>query len=184
MFKKVITAGLIGGLTLMIWAVMTNLIFGFTNRIEMKPVPNETEVYQILKQNIVEPGRYLCNPALTGSNMFPDNEPVFSILYAGIGHEAAGPLSVVLDILNALITATLCAWLLALSSDWIISSYPRKVFFVILIGLLFAVFSDLKKYGIGNYPLRDTLILALNNLTIWTVLGLVIGIFIRPVRKS
>ncbi len=97
-----------------------------------------------------------------------------------MGHEAAGPLSVVLDFLYAILTATLCAWLLSLCSEKIISSYPRKVFFVIVIGLLFVVFSDLKKYGIGGYPLSDTLIMAFHNIILWTVLGLVVGLFIKP----
>jgi hypothetical protein len=184
MLKKVIVAGLIGGITLMVWAILVNGFFGFKYRMDMKQVPNEAQVYQILKQNIVNPGRYICNPALTESNIFPENEPVFSILYGGMGHEAAGPLSVFLDFLYAFFTATLCGWLLSLTSEKIISSYSRKVFFVILIGLLFAVFSDLKKYGIGNYPLSDTLIMTLHNIILWTILGLVIGRIIKPVSKK
>ena len=88
MFKNIIIAGLLGGLTLMIWILLINGIFGFRNQIDMKQVPNEQQVYELLKSNVVEPGRYLCNPELTSSNMFPDNEPVFSILYGGMGHEA------------------------------------------------------------------------------------------------
>ena len=88
MLKKVIIAGFLGGLTLMIWVFLINGIFGFRNRIDMKQVPNERQVYELLKHNIVEPGRYLCNPEMTSSNTFPDNEPVFSILYGGMGHES------------------------------------------------------------------------------------------------
>jgi hypothetical protein len=181
MLKKVIIAGLIGGLTLIIWAILINGFFGFRYRIDMKKAPNESQVYQILKENITEPGRYLCNPALNESNMFPENQPVFSILYGGMGHEAAGPVSVILDFIYAFVTATLCAWLLSLTSERIISSYPRKVFFVVIIGLLFAFFSDIKKYGIGNYPLNDTLIMTFHNIILWTVLGLVISLFIKPI---
>jgi hypothetical protein len=89
--------------------MLINGLFGFRYRIDMKQVPNEAQVYQILKENITEPGRYLCNPALTESNTFPENEPVFSILYGGMGHEAAGSFSVILDFLYAFITAILCA---------------------------------------------------------------------------
>ena len=184
MLKKVIIAGLLGGLTLIIWAILIDGLFGFRYRIDMKKVPNEPQVYQILKENITEPGRYLCNPALTESNMFPENQPVFSILYGGMGHEAAGSLSVILDFIYAFITATLCAWLLSLTSERIISSYPRKVFFVIITGVLFAFFSDIKKYGIGNYPLNDTLIMTFHNIILWTVLGLVISLFIKPIQKK
>lgn len=183
MIRKVILAGIIGGLTLIVWTILINGLFGFKYRIDMKKVPNQTQVYQILKANITEPGRYLCNPELTEANVFPDNEPVFSILYGGVGHEAAGPFSVILDFIFAIITATLCAWLLSLTSDKIIASFPRKVSFVILIGLLFAVFGDLKKYGIGNYPLIDTLLMTLHNIILWTVLGLVLGLFINPISK-
>jgi hypothetical protein len=183
MLKKVIIAGLFGGLTLIIWAILINVFFGFRYRIDMKKVPNEPQVYQILKENITEPGRYLCNPALNEANMFPENQPVFSIMYGGMGHEAAGPISVILDFLYDFVTATLCAWLLSLTTERIISSYPRRVFFVIIIGLLFAFFSDIKKYGIGNYPLNDTLIMAFHNIILWTVLGLVLSLFIKPIPK-
>ena len=100
-----------------------------------------------------------------------------------MGHEAAGPLSVILDFIYAFITATLCAWLLSLTSERIISNYPRKVFFVIITGVLFVFFSDIKKYGIGNYPLNDTLIMTFHNIILWTVLGLVISLFIKPIPK-
>ena len=181
MIKKIIIAGLIGALTIMIWTIILNVLFGYKNRIDMKMVPNEAQVYQILKQNIKEPGRYLCNPAITEFYKFPDNEPVFSILYGGIGHEAAGPLSEIISLINAFITAALCAWLLSLASEKVISSYPRKVLFIILIGLVIAVFCDIKKYGIGAYPLRDTLIMTVHDIILWTVLGLIISLFIKPI---
>jgi hypothetical protein len=184
MVKKVITAGLAGGLTLMLWSILINGILGFRYRMDMKQVPGEREVYEVLKQHIVEPGRYLCNPAVTESHTYPENEPVFSILYGGMGHEAAGPLSLILDFLYALITATLCAWLLSMTSDKIITSYPRKVLFVFILALLFAAFSDTNNYGIGNYPLGDALIIALHNIVLWTLLGAVISIFIKPVSEK
>jgi hypothetical protein len=180
MFKKVIIAGLLGGLTLMIWTLLINGIFGFRNRIDMKQVPNERQVYEILKQNIVEPGKYLCNPELTSSNTFPENEPVFSILYGGVGHEAAGVKSLLFDLLVAFFSTTISAWLLSLTSIKIISSYPRKIFFFTIIGLFIAVYIDLNNFGIGNYPLKDALILALQNIVVWSLVGLVISLIIKP----
>jgi len=184
MTRKVITAGIVGGLTIIVWTILMNVVFGFRYRLEMKQIPDEATVYQVLKQNVVEPGRYLCNPPLNELHMFPENEPVFSVLYAGIGHEAAGPVSVFLDFLFAIVTATLCAWLLSLTSEKVLSGYLRRVSFVLVIGLLFAFFSDSKKYGIGNYPLNDALILALNNFVIMALVGLVISLFIKPEAKK
>lgn len=184
MYKKIILAGLAGGMTLIVLAILVNGFFGFKYRMEMKHVPDEETVYQVLKQHIAEPGRYLCNPPLTATGAFPENEPVFSILYSGMGHEAAGIFSVVLDVLFALFTATLCAWLLSLASEKNLARYPRKVLFVILIGLTITVFSDSDNCGIGNYPLWDTLILAAYHLFQWILLGLVVSLFIRPAPKT
>jgi hypothetical protein len=183
MFKKVIIAGLMGGLTLMIWMFLINGVFGFRNRIDMKRVTNERQVYELLKQNIVEPGRYLCNPEPTPSGAFPDNEPVFSILYGGMGHEAAGVQSI-LEIILAIIASSIGAWLLTLTSEKIISSYPRKVLFFTTIGLLMAIFNDLNDYGIGSYPLNDALILAFHNIIIWTLIGMIIAWWIKPETSS
>lgn len=164
----------------MVLAILINGFFGFKYRIDMKHVPDEVTVYQVLKQHIAEPGRYLCNPPLTASGTFPENEPVFSILYGGMGHEAAGILSTVWQFIFAFFAATLSAWLLSLTSEKTLTNYSRKVFFVFLIGLTITVFSDSDNYGIGNYPLGDTLILAGNNLFQWIILGLVTALFIKP----
>lgn len=183
MLKKVIIAGLLGGLTLIIFVFFVNGIFGFRSRMDMKNIPNQSQVYELLKQNIVEPGRYISNPELNASGTFPENEPVFSIIYGGMGHEAAGAQSL-FKLLFAFIVTTIGAWLLSLTSEKIISSYPRKVFFFTLIGLIIAIYNDLNNYGIGNYPFSDALILALYNIIMWTIVGLVVAWRIVPVSQS
>ncbi len=53
----------------------------------MKQIPNERQVYEMLKENIVAPGKYICNPALTSEGRFPANEPVLGVLYGSEGVE-------------------------------------------------------------------------------------------------
>ena len=95
MLKRIIVAGLLGGVVLFVWTFFANGILGFNSKINMKQVPQERQVYEVLKANIVEPGRYVCNPELTSERRFPEGEPVFSILYGGGGHEFAGLLMLV-----------------------------------------------------------------------------------------
>ncbi len=179
MFKKVIVAGLSGGIVLIIWTFVVNGIWGFSQRLEMKPIPNERQVYETLKVNIVEPGRYLCNPALTSEGRFPDHAPVFSVLYGGVGHESAGKM-MWLELAISLIAPTIAAWLLSQTSARILASYLRKVLFFVTIGLLVAILGDLMKFGIGNYPLWDALILAGHTILVWTVVGLVVAWRMKP----
>lgn len=135
MCKKVLIGGLTGGFTLMIWMIIINGIFGFRSQIDMKKVPNEAEVYETLKTQITVPGRYLCNPQLNSDMMYPAGEPVFSILYGGMGREIAGK-QAVFGLLLTFISTIIAAYLLSLTSNKISSSYPRKISFFIIIGLL------------------------------------------------
>jgi len=179
MAKRVIVAGLLGGVVMIVWTFVVNGILGFGARIDMKPIPTERQVYESLKEHIAEPGRYICNPELTSEGRFPDGEPVFSILYGGMGHESAGGLMIV-GLVVFLLAPMIGAWMLSQTSERVLSSFCRKVIFFVGIGLLFAVFGDLTNYGIGNYPLGDALALAANDIVVWTLVGVVVAWRITP----
>ena len=155
MLKKVIVSGLLGGIVLLVWTFVVNGIFGLRSSIDMKPVSNERQVYEELKGSIIEPGRYIVNPELSSSGTFPAEEPVFSIHYSGMGHDAAGKL--MLFQLAVFFLAPLTgAWMLSLTSSRVLSSYPRKVLFFTAIGLLIAFYSDLKSLmGRKEYDRRE-----------------------------
>lgn len=87
MIKRILLAGTLGGITLICWTFVINAFFGFTSRIAMKPIPHESRVYQTLKENILAPGGYMCNPALTPSGVFPLHEPLIEAMKQDTNHE-------------------------------------------------------------------------------------------------
>jgi hypothetical protein len=99
-----------------------------------------------------------------------------------MGHETAGGVMIA-GIFVMLVLPTVSAWLLTQASDRVLMSFPRKVFFFFVVGLLFALFSDLNKYGIDGYPLRDILMLGAHDIAVWTVVGLVIAWRIKPAGR-
>jgi len=177
--KNMIRAGLLGGVVLVAWTFVVNGLLGFQASIDMKSIETERQVYQVLKQHIVEPGRYIVNPALTSEQRFPNGEPVFSVLYGGVGHESAGRLMLV-GLVGFFLAPLIASWLLSQTSAQVLSSYPRKVLFFVGIGLLLAIFSDLTNFGIGRYPVTDAVMLATNHVIAWTLVGLVVAWRIRP----
>ncbi|MFH1680388.1 MAG: hypothetical protein ABIH26_07060 [Candidatus Eisenbacteria bacterium] len=183
MARRVILAGLMGWVVLMLWTFVTNGIFGFRSGIAMKRVPEERLVYDVLRKSILEPGGYVCNPAVTAERGFPFGEPVFAIRYGGVGHEAAGRLALI-GLAIGLAAPLIGAWMLSVASDRFLSSYGRKVLFFAAIGLLFAIFADLQEYGIGGYPLRSALLLGAHDLAAWMLAGLVVAWRIRPARAE
>lgn len=183
MIRKVISAGILGGVVLIIWTIVVNGFLGFQASIDMKKISAERQVYETLKEHIVDPGRYICNPELTSEGRFPDGEPVFSILYGGIGHESAGSLMLV-GLVVFFLAPIVGAWMLSQTSARIMSSYPRKVLFFVAIGLLFAIFTDLTNFGIGRYPVKDAIILGLSHIIVWTLMGFVAAWRIKPERTD
>jgi len=183
MMKKVVVAGLLGGLTLIGWTFVVNGIFGFRVAIDMNRIDNERLVYEVLKHNITEPGRYIFNPEVTEAG-FPGGEPVYSVLYGGVGHEAAGMLALI-QLPIAFIVPMIAAWMLSLTSRRVLSSYPRKVLFFAAIGLLIGLFAHLINFGIGSYPFASALILFFHEIALWVVMGLVVASQIKlPERVS
>jgi len=118
---------------MILWAFGANGIYGLQSRIDMKQEPDESQLHIILKERIVEPGGHVCNPPLTPAGVFPPGEPVFSIRYAGIGHESAGRLFF-LRLAIVWGASLLAAWMLSHASRWILSRYFRRVLFFAGIG--------------------------------------------------
>ncbi len=174
MFKKVVVSGLLGFVVLFAWGFIVNGVFGFNSRINMKQIPDERQVYKVLKDSVVEPGRYIFNPELTPSGMFPEGEPVYSVQYSGIGHESAGKM-MLFQFALLLLASMIAVWMLSLTTPRVLFSYPRKVLFFMAIGLLFAVFGDLMNFGIDKYSLNDALLIAANDILAWTLVGLVVA---------
>jgi len=83
--KRIVIAGLLGSLALIVWMVVVNGLLGFSSRIHMKQVDNERLVYEVLKENVSQPGRYVVNPDTTSGGRFPDGEPVYGVMYSGKG---------------------------------------------------------------------------------------------------
>lgn len=186
MVRRVISAGLLGGVTLMLWTLVVDGMLGFRANIDMKQVTAEAQVYETLKEHIVDPGRYVVNPAVTADQPFPGDQPVFSVLYSGVGHEAAGRLMLV-GLVVFLAAPMIAAWMLSQMSGRVLSSYARRVGVFVAIGLLFALFTDVASFGIGGYPLGDALKFAARHVVDWTLVGLVIAWRIgnaRPVAEA
>ena len=183
MLKKIIIAGILGTIVLIIWTFVVNGIFRFQASIDMKQIDTEKQVYEVLKEHIANPGRYIINPELTQGMAFPGEDPVFSVLYGGVGHEKAGAL-MLLNLIVGFLGVLIGAFMLSQTSAQVLASYWRKVLFFTAIGALVAIFTDLTKFGIGGYPLQDAILLGINSVIIWTLVGLVVAWRIKPTESN
>jgi len=179
MVKKVLIPGLLGAFVYFSCIFISNVVFGFTAALTLKPVPNERAVYDILSASVTEPGVYTCNPPTDPERPFPGNGPVYGILYSGIGHDSAfmGELKGMLWILVAPIVA---AWMLSVTSEKFISRFANRLLFFVVIGCMLAVSGDLSRFGIGGYPWSLALTFTLRTVIIWMLIGLAVAWRMQP----
>ena len=175
MVKNVFWAGLLGALTMLAFSFVVNGMFGLNTRLNMKRLPGEREIYEVLKKEVTQPGHYICNPALTADGRFPDREPVFTIVNSGFTHGAASTYFLG-DLGLPLAAAFIATWMLAMASPRVLASYARKTLFFVLIGFLFGLLTGIR----SDYPPADALLNAAYEIMLWTVTGLVVAWRLRP----
>lgn len=183
MVRRILLSGLCGAVVMFLFTIIVNGLLGFNASIQMKTLPDEREVYDVLKQSVTEPGRYAVNPELTSEGRFPNEEPVFSVLYGGVGHEAAGQLALI-QLPVFFVLPIVAAWILAHANRDVLTSYHRKLVFFVAIGLLVSISGRLTHFGIGDYPVHDAVALALFELVAWIVAGTVMAGIMKPVEET
>jgi hypothetical protein len=73
--KRIILAGLLGGVVLAVWFVTVDGFLGFKRGIEMNQLADERTVYAFLVERMPEPGRYVVNPEVSPDRAFPGEDP-------------------------------------------------------------------------------------------------------------
>ena len=175
--KRVILAGLLGGVVLAAWFVVVDGILGFKRGIEMNRLADERAVYALLVEHVSEPGRYVVNPEVAPDRAYPEDDPVFSVQYSGLGHADAGQ-EVLVGLVVMLLAPIVGAWLLSNASSRVLSSYGSRLVFFSAIGVVFSLFGAMASFGLARYPLGDAVALSVHDLVAWVVAGLVVARFI------
>lgn len=177
--KRVILGGLLGGVVLVIWFVVIDGVLGFKREIEMNQLADERAVYAFLVENVPEPGRYVVNPEISPDQAYPGDDPIFAVQYSGLGHADAGQ-EMLVGLVVMLLTPVVAAWLLSNASSRVLSGYGSRLFFFSVIGVVFALFGVMARFGLARYPLGDAVALSTHDLLAWVFAGLVVARFVTP----
>jgi len=179
MVKRVVVGGLLGFLVIVLWGFVVNGLLGFRVRMDMKQIPQERRLYEVLKETVPGPGHYICNPERAPEAGFPPGQPAYGVLYGGVGHEAAGRMEGT-HLVLWLAAPLLGACLLASASRRVLERYSRRVLFFCGLGLLLALWGPLMHFGIADYPFSDALLQAGHDLLLWCLVGLVVAWRVEP----
>ena len=183
MKKDVLIAGLLGGAVMFVWLLVSNAMIPMKSGMIHKIAPNQLEIHKVLRENIKETGTYSC-PYLSPDEegLLPDyrNQPIYSITYSGITHGDPVSIPMPIPVLIVFIVPLIAAWMLSVTSSRIQARYSRRVLFVVLIGLIIALFDDIMQMSFGPQLKEYLAFLAVNNFITWILAGLVIAWRIKP----
>ncbi len=172
MKKEILLSGLLGGLVIFGWIIVSTTVLPLHGDAP-EEIPGDKEIHSLLKDRIPESGIYwMPGHGEREEGRYPDyeNEPIFVVYYAGTT-PATMMAPTIVELACILLAPMIAAWLLSMASEKILAGYGRRVLFVTVIGLLFAVYGDL----FSNKPLDLILLSSINSIVVWTLVGSVIG---------
>lgn len=167
MTKRVLLAGLLGGLAMYIWTAIAHLITPL-GEAGIKEIPNEAAVLSAMRSSLGESsGLYL----FPGMGLGPDAtsqqkqaamqqyseklaaNPSGILMYNPPGGQALAPRQFIAEFVKELIEALLAALLLAQAR---LGSYGARLGFVILVGVLSAIGTNISYWNWYGFPTTYT----------------------------
>ncbi len=184
MFKRVLSAGLLGGIVLIIW---TEISFFILSPQTFKKFPNKKiyEVVELIRENIDETGFYTkpeeqhIGTDYESIREWKQKGHMVMVLVRKDPFNNLG-IKLILTVLIYLFIPVIPAYMLSIVSKEKIKLYHRRVIFIALIGIIIALFYNIPKWSLYQYPFDFALASCCENLVGWTLAGLVIAWRINP----
>jgi hypothetical protein len=192
MWKRVILAGVLGGIAMFVWSSVAHMATPLGG-VQIKELPNEQAVLAALQQHIGNawglykfPGFGLGPNATTSQKMAAMPQvvekmktgPSGLLMYHEPGHGISPtPDRLFLEFLTEFSEALIAAWLLAQTG---LVAYASKVWFVVVAGLAAAITTNLPYYTWYGFPRRYTAAHVFVVVVGYLCAGLVIAWLIKP----
>jgi hypothetical protein len=195
MAKRVVLAGILGGLTLFVWLFVVHEFLGIDESAE-KEIPNEANVLGSMQASITEAGFYIFpgfglgpkptqaqrNEAMPGYMKKYEVSPHGILIY----HPPSGPFSFggllgrqgALNLIEGLLAAWLVAWVAAERS------FTEKVGFVFVVGVFAAISTNVEYWNWYEFPTVYTVPYMLSQIVGYTLTGCVIAALIKKAEPA
>jgi hypothetical protein len=188
--KRILLAGILGGLTLFVWLYVAHELLGL-GEMGVEEIPNETVVLNAMRGAIPAPGFYLFPGMGLGPNATSEQRkaamPEYMKKYEQsphgvlVYHPASGAYSFgaalakegALNLLEGLIAAWLLSWAAAGRA------YSGRAGFVVILGALAAVTTNLEYWNWYEFPGNYVAGYMVTQIIGFTLVGLVAATFVK-----
>lgn len=156
MAKRILLAGILGGLALFLWGGLAHTVLGLGS-VGIQNLPQQQPVMDALKASAPPSGFYLFPPVNAAGRVAPEKVggPYGMMMYHSAGAGGGMGAQLANEFILNIVLALLAAFLLSLASG--LTGYLSRVGFVTLLGLTVGLMLNVEYWNWYGFPLSYTL---------------------------
>ncbi|HWC19582.1 MAG TPA: hypothetical protein VG498_21395 [Terriglobales bacterium] len=190
MAKRILLAGVLGGLAMFLWASLAHMVLG-TGSVGIKDIPNEQAILAVMKANLAQDGFYFFpgmrlapgasraeqSAAMNAYEEKIESGPSGILIYHPTGQRAltAGKLGTELG--TNVLQGILAAILLSFATG--IGGYVQRVGFVMIAGLMAGITTNVSYWTWYGFPANYTIAYVFTEVMGYVCIGLVAAAIIK-----
>jgi len=177
--KRILLAGLLGGLALFFWGALSHMALGLGDA-GMEYLPQQQPVMDALKASVPDSGFYMFPQGDKAGNLPADKigGAWGLMIYHSEGASGMRPMQLLNEAILNIALAFLAALLLSLAPQ--LTGYWSRVGFVFLLGLLPAFMTHFEYWNWYGYPTTYIVANIFDNVVGFLCVGLVAAAFVKP----
>lgn len=185
---RILLAAALGAVVYYVWGMLAWMALPLHTP-TIAGLPNEAEVTSLLKGQNLGTGVYTAPMWETEADMedpdstFTKNHlsgPIYTIYYQREGMVPMGPKVLLTGLALDFAAALVVALLLSCAASGCCRSYPRRVGFVVGMGVFTALIGHVSYWNWMNFPTDYTIAFVIDNVAGWTLTGLAIAAIVKP----
>jgi len=179
MAKRILLAGILGGIALFFWGGLSHMVLGLGGA-GIQNLPQQQPVMDAMKAAIPQAGFYFF-PHVDAAGKIPAeqaNGPHGILIYHPTGATTMMTGQLVNECILNIVQALMAAFLLSLIPG--LGGYASRVGFVLLIGLLAGITTNIEYWNWYGFPATYTAGIVADKLIGFLVVGLVVAALVKP----
>ena len=180
MTKRILLAGVLGGLGLFFWGGLSHVVLGLGDA-GMQFLPQQETVMPAMKAAMPQPGLYAFPQGTKPGALRPDQ--VGGAWGMLVYHPTGATDNIGSRLLNEcilnIVLATLAAFLLSRTP---LFGYAPRVGFVVVVGLITALMTNVEFWNWYGFPAIYTVSNVFDNVVGFLIVGLIAAVFVKPVE--
>jgi len=181
--KRILLAGVLGGIGLFLWGGLSHMVIGL-GEVGVRNLPQAQTVVEALRTTTPQSGFYFFpHVDETSQKMAPEavGGPWGIVIYHPTGASMMMTGQLVNECLLNIVQALILAFLLTLAPG--LTGYVSRVGFVVLIGFLAGITTNVEYWNWYGFPANYTAAIVADRLVGFLVVGLIAAAFVKPVSR-